>query len=139
MIMIWAAHCTTFFCFFRAGELTEQSTGSCCGMVVTDVSVDSQESPSTVKIHLRRSKTDQFGKGIDIHVYLGTTGDDLCPVSALLAYLAVRGSAAGPLFRLHDSRSLTRDFYKEGACGTVDLGRVVCRSELQDRSSDNGS
>ena len=53
----------------------------------SDVAVDNHESPSVIRIHLRRSKTDQFGRGVDI--YLGATGDELCPVAALLAYLAV--------------------------------------------------
>ena len=91
VILSWAACCTAFFGFFRIGELTEQSTRSCNGVAVSHVSVDSRENPSMVKIHLRRSKTDQFGRGISI--YLGTTGDELCPVSALMAYLAVRGGA----------------------------------------------
>ena len=48
------------------------------------------------EIHPRQTKTDQFKKGIS--VYLGRSGNDLCPVAALLAYLAVRGGADGPLF-----------------------------------------
>ena len=74
-----------------------------------DVAVDDQESPSVIRIHLRRSKTDQFGRGVDI--YLGATGDELCPVAALLAYLAVRGGEDGPLFRFRDCRALTREVF----------------------------
>ena len=109
VVLSWAACCTAFFGFFRIGELTEQSMRSCNGVEVSDVSVDSRENPSMVKIHLHRSKTDQFGRGIS--TYLGTTGDELCPVSALIAYLAVRGGAPGPLFRLQDGRSLTREIF----------------------------
>ena len=69
--------------------------------------MDDLEFPSTIRIHLRRSKTDQFNKGVNI--YMGATGDELCPVSALLAYLAVRGKIDGPLFRFKDGRSLTRE------------------------------
>ena len=54
-----------------------------------DVAVDDHSNPSLVRIHLRKSKTDQLGRGVDI--YLGRTDEDLCPVAALLAYLAVRG------------------------------------------------
>ena len=77
------------------GEITEQSVAGCCGMTVKDVAVDDHESPSVIRIHLRRSKTDQFGRGVD--VYLGSTGDELYPVAALLAYLAVGESKNGPL------------------------------------------
>ena len=88
------------------GEITEQSVAGCRGVTVKDVAVDDHESPSVIRIHLRRSKTDQFGRGVD--VYLGSTGDELCPVAALLAYLAVRGED-GPLFRFRDRRALTRE------------------------------
>ena len=76
---------------------------------VADIAVDSTQEPSVIKIHLRSSKTDQFRQGVDI--FLGRTGQDLCPVSALLAYLAVRGSAPGPLFRLRDGRYLTKEVF----------------------------
>ena len=46
-----------------------------------------------------------------VDVYMGSTGDALCPVAALLAYLAVRGGEYGPLFRLKDGRSLTREIF----------------------------
>ena len=82
------------------GEITEQSVAGGRGVTVKDVAVDDHESPSVIRIHLRRSKTDQFGRGVDI--YLGATGDELCPVAALLAYLAVRGGEDGPLFRFRD-------------------------------------
>ena len=49
---------------------------------------------------------DQYSGGVD--VYLGRMGDELCPVSALLAYLAIRGSAPGPLFKWSDGRFLTK-------------------------------
>lgn len=91
------------------GEITEQSVAGGRGVTVKDVAVDDHESPSVIRIHLRRSKTDQFGRGVDI--YLGATGDELCPVAALLAYLAVRGGEDGPLFRFRDCRALTREVF----------------------------
>lgn len=94
------------------GELTAPTStdlkGSYC-VSGGDVAIDNPMNPSIVKIHLGHSKTDQFSKGVDI--YLGKTGRDLCPVSALLAYLAVRGSEPGPLFRLRDRRFLTKDIF----------------------------
>ena len=40
---------------------------------------------------------------------MGSTGNDLCPVNAMLAYLASRGPQSGPLFRFEDGRFLTWD------------------------------
>ena len=75
------------------------------------MAVDDHNNASLVRIHLRRSKTDQLGKGLDI--YLGRTDEDLCPVAALLAYLAIRGKEPGPLFRLSDGHLLTKQIFIE--------------------------
>ena len=40
---------------------------------------------------------------------VGHTGDDLCAVAALMAYLAVRGMQPDPLFQWKDGRPLTRE------------------------------
>ena len=72
----------------------------------SDISIDSRENPSLMKIHLKGSKTDQERVGIDL--YVGRT-DEICPVAAMLAYLVVRGQDDGPLFRLRDGRPLSRE------------------------------
>ena len=56
---------------------------------------------------IKASKTDPFRKGVDI--FVGRTGDDICPISAMLAYLAIRGLGPGPLFRFASGKPLTRD------------------------------
>ena len=91
----------------------------CCGATVKDIAVDDHESPSVIRIHLRRSKTDQFGSRVD--VYLGSTGDKLCPVAALLAYLAVRGCEDSPLFRFRDCRALTREDFVDKVRSTLSI------------------
>jgi len=62
-----------------------------------DVSVDSLDNLQLVKIRLKASKTDPFCEGVE--VYLARTMDNLCPVSAVLAWLSIRGNSQGPLFR----------------------------------------
>ena len=57
-------------------------------------------------IRIKCSKTDQFGNGVNI--YLQRTGASLCPVSALLDYLSVRGLTDGPLFLCSDGQPLSR-------------------------------
>ena len=55
---------------------------------------------------LRGSKTDPFGVGCTL--FIGRTNSSICPVTALLAYLAIRPPSPGPLF-VHDNGSpLTR-------------------------------
>ena len=73
--------------------------------VASDIAVDRHQSPTLVRVRLKQSKTDPFRHGVD--VYLGRTDADLCPVAALLAYMAVRPHLTGLLFI--DGSFLTRD------------------------------
>ena len=106
--MLWAACCTGFFGFMRAGEFTcpswREFTPDMLGP--HDVTVDSHQTPSIVSVHLRRSKTDPFGNGVTI--YLGRTGHAICPVTALLGYLARRGQQPGPLFLFREGSPLSK-------------------------------
>ena len=106
--MLWAAFCLGFFGFMRAGEFTCPSLESFNqGMLSPrDVSVDSHSAPTHLAVHLRQSKTDPFGAGSTLH--LGATGDHLCPVVAMLAYLAIRPQSPGPLFLFQDGSTLSR-------------------------------
>lgn len=112
-IMLWAVCCVCFFGFFRSGELTAASSSAdpLEGLQFQDIAVDKKCSPSLVQFTLRASKTDPFRQGVKVVV--GRTGDDLCPISALLAFLAVRGEASGPLFQHRDGRPLARRTFVE--------------------------
>jgi len=105
--MLWAACCLGFFGFMRAGEFTcDSAAGVDDSLLVSDVSVDSRDEPSVLTIHLRHSKTDPFGAGC--FIYLGRTYHLLCPVTAILGYLAMRPPVSGPLFVFEDGSYLSR-------------------------------
>lgn len=108
-ILLWAACCLAFFGFLRSGEFTSRP-GESPAICFSDLSVDSKSNPSTIKIQIRRSKTDQFGQGTS--VYVSKTNSVLCPVSALSWYLAQRPTTVledSPLFIHQDGSPLTRD------------------------------
>ena len=65
--------------------------------------------PSLLRIRLKYSKTDQLGSRLDI--VLGRTYQDICPVVAAMAYLAVRRHGEGPLFKFADGRYLTKEHF----------------------------
>ena len=93
------------FSFFRLGELLPESQtafDSGTHLAWGDMAMDSRENPVVLKIHLKRSKTDQFGTGANI--VLGRTGCELCPVAALLGYVVQRGTTPGPLFLNRSAR-----------------------------------
>lgn len=75
----------------------------------SDISFDNASSPNIVQIRLKCSKTDPFRQGVNVHV--GKTGQTLCPVSALLNYLTIRGNSPGLLFHFKDNTPLTKSRY----------------------------
>ena len=93
-LMLWAAATLTFFGFFRSDSSLSRSVQPYWG----DVSVDSQVAPTRLKVHLKVSKCDWFGQGVN--VFIGHTEDDLCPVVAVLNYIAQRGDQPGPFFHI---------------------------------------
>ncbi len=109
VVMLWAACCLGFFCFLRAGEMTVPDHGRydpAVHLSKGDVAVDDPEAPTMLRVHIKQSKTDPFRQGI--HLFVGSTSSELCPVAAVLNYLIVRGSGDGPLFLFRDGRYLTR-------------------------------
>ena len=107
--MIWAACCLGFFGFLRAAEFTVPSLTDYDPTVhlsLSDVSLDSHSNPSVLRVHIKQSKTDPFRHGVDI--FVGKTLSSICPVSALTAYLVVRGPQPGPLFLFRDGSTLSR-------------------------------
>ena len=108
-IMLWAAVCLCFFGFLRSGEVVVPSDSGLDAsrhLTFADIAVDNKDNPSDLTVTIKQSKTDPFRKGVDI--IIGRTSGPLCPVAAILAYMAKRGPGTGPLFRFQDGRPLTR-------------------------------
>ncbi len=109
-VMLWAAACVCFFGFLRAGEIVAPSDteyDESVHLSFGDIRVDDASNPQYLEIYLKASKTDPFRQGVS--VVIGKTDNDICPVSAGLAYMVSRGSSPGQFFRFVDGRGLTRD------------------------------
>ncbi len=109
-VMLWAAVCVCFFGFLRAGEIVAPSDteyDESVHLSFGDIRVDDASNPQYLEIYLKASKTDPFRQGVS--VVIGKTDNDICPVSAGLAYMVSRGSSPGQFFRFVDGRGLTRD------------------------------
>ena len=112
--MLWAASLTTFFSFCRSGEVTvenEVSYDHNTHLSFSDLAVDNATSPSVISLNIKCSKTDQGRVGCQ--VILGKTGDDLCPIMALLDYLTSRGDKPGALFQWQDGTPLSKTRFVE--------------------------
>ena len=112
--MLWAAMCVAFFGFLCCAEFTVPASSSfdpSRHLTLRDIDPSISTPVTTITICVKHSKTNQFGKGVDIH--LARTGDPLCPVSALLDYLSIRGSRDGPLFLTSAGKPLYREVLVE--------------------------
>ena len=112
--MLWSASLTTFFSFCRSGEITVENVDNydpSTHLSFADVAVDNPSSPSVISLNIKYSKTDTGRAGYQ--VVLGGTGDDLCPVTALLTYLARRGDKPGALFQWKDGTPLSKSKFVE--------------------------
>ena len=112
ILMLWAAVTLCFFGFFRSGEITvptEKAYKPVMHLSWGDIAVDKAEEPKTLQVRLKRSKTDQLGRGAKILV--GRTGCTLCPVAAVLGYIAARGNVEGPFFRFKNGNPLTKPLF----------------------------
>ena len=93
-ILLWVAFTLAFFDFLRLGEIcspSDKAYDPTAHLSFSGVAIDDPQNPSIMRIHLKTSKTDPFRKGVDI--FLDQTYNELSPISAMLAYLAVRGGA----------------------------------------------
>jgi len=74
-----------------------------CHLSLKDI--DSRDNPCLLQVVIKQSKTDPFR--IDVTIYLGTTDNVICPVRAMLSYLAMSGGQTGPLFFSQNGYSIT--------------------------------
>ena len=124
-ILLWAACCLAFFGFLRCGEFTvpnQAGYDSGAHLSIDDVSADSRSSPTMIVVNIKQSKTDPFRQGVKLH--LGKTGKEVCPVVAILPYLAVRGGKPGPLFVLEDTAFLTRQKFTDLLSSALHLAGI---------------
>ena len=98
-MMIWAACCLAFFGFLRSSEFTVQQQGiydKTANLSLEDIALDSRSSPMMIRVNIKQSKTDPFRQGV--FIYLGKTESSVCPVKAIIPYLAIRGYLQNPYF-----------------------------------------
>ncbi len=110
--VVWAIACTAFFGFFRLGELlptSEKTFDPKQNVCWEDIAVDSKTKPTMFRLYLKKSKCDQFGKGA--HIILGRTSKQVCPVTALTQYAAVRPPSTGPLFITTKGKVITKQWF----------------------------
>ena len=107
--MLKAACCLGFFGFLRTTEFTVpswQKFDQGAHLALADIAVDNHSKPSVLQVHIKQSKTDPFRKGV--HIFIGRSLSDICPVNMMVKYLAARGPSQGPLFLCATQAPLSR-------------------------------
>ena len=96
--MLWAACCLGLFGFRRAGEFTVTCAfDPSIHLTVQDLQVDAEVNPSSLRVCIKSSKSDPLRQ--EGFIYLGRGQAPLCPISALLAFLHLRGLVWSPVHR----------------------------------------
>ena len=137
--LIWAACCLCFFAFPRVGKMTipdAQSYDPGAHLCYADVAIDNTRNPKLLRIRIKQSKTDPFQRGI--HLFVGRTGSELCPVAALQDYTQCRGASPGLLFKFSSGQYL---------CGNRERGPAqdecrppeILRAQFSYRRRHNGN
>lgn len=98
-----AAFLLAFFGALRIGELVSPTKYSAGGLGEEDVSLQKD----SVRIIIRKSKTDQKGRGAVLELFRGVEAG-LCPVTAVTQLAAVRTAGEGPFLRHVDGSFLSR-------------------------------
>ena len=107
--MLWAVTCTCFFEFLWVDEVvvpSDNEYNKTIHLSVDDMIIDNTVSPQCLEIWIKASKIDPFHKGVS--VFVGITGKEVRPVSAILNYRVQQGSQPGPFFYFSDGQLLTR-------------------------------
>ena len=102
--MLWAAVVICFISFFHSGEITVPRLNSFdppTHLAWGEVSLNNVLDPIMLKVHLKKSKTDQLKKGVD--VYIGKINSSLCPK---IEYVSIHGSDHGPFFKVSNGQPL---------------------------------
>ena len=98
--VLWFPMCSRVYCA-QLGQLLALASPDCPGHC--------SGHPIFPFVHAHQNQGIQdgpFHKGADIHI--GRGRHPLCAVHAMMAYLSLRGSTPGPLFRLQDGQPLSR-------------------------------
>ena len=99
-----------FFGFFRLSELLPNTTtfNAAIHLAWGEVAVNSTTNPTMIQFYLKHSKCDQFRAGLDV---VGCTNAELCPVVAMLHYLALRGDRPGTFFITAEGQTITKQWF----------------------------
>ena len=102
-----AAYTSAFFGFFRVSELVPNSAADTSNRSLSINDVNITDNAASMHVTLRYSKTDQAGIGTCIQIK-AIPNSPLCPVAAMVNYLAARPLSSHYLFIHFDGKQLTR-------------------------------
>jgi len=91
--MLWAAFTICFFGFIRSGEICSGADGPfnpTSDLTPQDIEIDSIENPQIFRVRLKHSKPDPFREGSPSDIFVSRTQNELCSVSAVLAWLTIK-------------------------------------------------
>ena len=100
-----------FFAALRVGEITEGLGQQTTNVITIDQLFflrDELNNIVAAKLVLKHYKHSDPTKPVELLIY---REHPVCPVSLMLAYVTIRGSAPGPLFCWADESSISRSYF----------------------------
>lgn len=108
-VMLKASYLLAFHAFLRPGEFTKSQSSSHL-LQLSDVQFISKKGkPQKIIIQFRSFKHSSSSHPVSLSIRANHTS--MCPVRALLEYVAVRGAVPGPLFVFPDNSPITRNYF----------------------------
>ena len=108
--MLWAAVTAAFFGLLRSSEFTAPSPSAHISSTLLFRHVTISSSPTSVRLGLPASKTDQFASGAEVLLF--PQPPPICPFTAVAAFHSVHPSRDGPFFTFSNGSFLTRSSIK---------------------------
>ena len=107
-------HDANLFSLFQSGEITfpvqNAFNTQTPHLYWGAVAMDKIENQKAIRVYLRQSKMDQFGRGTE--VIMGRTTNLLCPAAVVVEFMRVRGTLLGP-FIFRDGTALSNEKFAQ--------------------------
>ena len=105
-VLFKTAFTLAFFAFLRVGEFAKTQCND-MSKIISIYDISCYGSPvSKVMVRIRSSKNDQTGQGASV-VLVRNNQQEICPVTAIMEFLAIRPNQSGPFFIHFDGSPLS--------------------------------
>ena len=121
-VMFKSMFLLAFYGFLRIGEITATGKGNQNNIQLEDIQLFGNENVvSRIEIKMQIFKWHKSSRPVILSIERVNNTSILCPVSALVAFLALRGTTSGPLYCYPPNKAVSRTFFCTVLARAVDF------------------